>query len=52
MNKTAKKLFVNGRYTHMTEFNKEPPKPQYVTTDFGSKGLFKETTTLAGGTKS
>ena len=27
MNKTAKKLFVNGKYTHMTEFNKEAPKP-------------------------
>ncbi len=40
-----KKVLVNGRYTNQTEFNVEKPPGQYSYTDFGSKGLFKETTT-------
>ena len=40
-----KKVLVNGRYTHVTEFNKEPPHKPFNNTDFGSKDLYKETTT-------
>lgn len=40
-----KKIIVNGRYTNQTEFNVEKPPGLYSTTDFGSKGLFKETST-------
>lgn len=36
----------------MTEFNKERPKGLYTSTDFGSKGLYKDTTTIGGGTRS
>ena len=36
----------------MTEFNKEKPKGLFVSTDFGSKGLYKDTTTTNGGSKS
>lgn len=40
-----KKVLVNGRYTNQTEFNVQKPPSLYSTTDFGSKGLFKETST-------
>lgn len=39
-----KKVLVNGRYTNMTEFNADKPPGLYSSTDFGSKGLYKETT--------
>ena len=36
----------------MTELNKDPPKAVYTSIDFGSKGLYKESTTALAGAKS
>lgn len=52
MNSTTKKIVVKGKMQSLTEFNKEPPKGIYTSTDFGSKGLYKDTTTSLGGAKS